>query len=85
MKSKRSLSLIAMASIVLMLAVVCFAKQTPRRIRFKPGATAASVTGQLKGWNDKAQYVIRLRAGQTMKLSVEGKCDECNSDKYANQ
>lgn len=51
-----------------------------RRIKFKPGATTASVTGQLNGWNDKAHFVIRLRAGQTMNLSVEGKCDACNPD-----
>jgi len=65
---------------VLLLAVVGFGKPAPRRIRFKSGATTATLTGQLSGWNDKAQYVIRLRAGQTMNLSVEGKCDACNPD-----
>lgn len=80
MKFKPTLSLIAIASIVLLLAAVGNAKQSPRRIRFKPGATTASVTGRLNSWNDKVQYVIRLRAGQTMNLSVEGKCDDCNPD-----
>lgn len=80
MKSKIGLSLIVIASLVLLLTAVVSAKQSPRRIRFKPGATTASVTGRLTGWNDKAQFVIRLRAGQTMNLSVEGKCDDCNPD-----
>jgi hypothetical protein len=80
MRKKIALSLIAITSIVLLLATVVSAKQSPRRIRFKPGATTASVKGQLNGWNDKAQYVIRLRAGQTMSLSVEGKCDDCHPD-----
>ena len=77
---KISASLIAIASLVLLLATVGSAKQAPRRIKVKPGATTASVAGQLSGWNDKAQYVIRLRAGQTMNLSVEGKCDNCSPD-----
>jgi len=77
---KISGSLIAIASLVLLLATVGSAKPAPRRIKFKPGATTATVTGQLSGWNDKAQYVIRLRAGQTMNLSVDGKCADCNPD-----
>jgi len=80
MKRNIGLSLMAISSLVLMLAAVGSAKQAPRRIKFKLGATTASVTGQLSGWNDKAQYVIRLRAGQTMSLSVEGNCDACSPD-----
>ena len=52
------------AATVLLLTVVGSAKQSPRRIRFKPGATKASVTGRLTGWNDKAHYVIRLPQGR---------------------
>jgi hypothetical protein len=71
--------------LAILVALVLLASQitaTPqaRRIKFKPGATTATVTGQLNGWNDKARFVIRLRAGQTMNLSVEGKCDGCNPD-----
>ena len=80
MKREIGRSLVVIASIVLLLASVVSAKQPSRRIKFKPGATTASVTGRLNGWNDKAQYVIRLREGQTMNLSVEGKCDGCNPD-----
>jgi len=80
MKRRISLSLIAIAALVLLFATIAFAKQPPRRIRFKLGATTATIAGRLGGWNDKAQYVIRLRAGQTMNLSVEGKCDSCNPD-----
>lgn len=77
---KISQSPIAVAAVVLLVASMSLAKPAPRRIRFQLGATTASVTGRLNGWNDKAQYLIRLRAGQTMKLSVEGKCDDCNPD-----
>src|SRR5262245_48384070 len=56
------------------------ASANARRIRFKPGQTTAQTTGRLVGWNDKAHFLIRLRAGQTMRLSVEGKCDDCHPD-----
>ena len=80
MKPKIGLSLIAIASIVILLATVGYAQHSPRRIRFKPGATTASVTGRLNRWNSKARFVIRLRAGQKMNLSVEGRCKKCNPD-----
>lgn len=51
-----------------------------RRITFKRGATTANVTGRLNGWNDKEHFVIRLRANQTMTLSVEGKCEDCYAE-----
>lgn len=39
--------------------------QTGKRISFARGATSAVVSGKLKGFQDKAVYVIKLKAGQT--------------------
>jgi hypothetical protein len=42
-----------------------------RRIVFAPGATEASVTGRLQGQKDKMHFVLRVRAGQHMYISVD--------------
>lgn len=44
-----------------------FAK--PVRIVFKRGATKAIVTGKLNGYKGSREFVVRLRAGQTLELS----------------
>lgn len=44
-----------------------FAK--PIRIVFKKGATKATVSGYMRGYKSKAEYVIRLRAGQTLNVN----------------
>ena len=80
MKHKIRLLLLAAISLALPLAAVDDAQQTPRRIRFMPGATSARVTGRLLGWNSKARFVIRLRPGQKMNLLVQGRCDKCDPD-----
>lgn len=41
-----------------------------RRIKFKPGATTASVKGQLKGIHDKANFVVRAAKGQHMRVNI---------------
>jgi hypothetical protein len=46
-------------------------KRPVRRIRFKPGATTATVKGRLTGWNDVARFVLRVRPHQHMHVSVE--------------
>lgn len=43
----------------------------PTRIVFKKGATKAVVTGKLRGYKSSAEYVIRLRAGQTFKVGSD--------------
>jgi hypothetical protein len=43
-----------------------------RRIRFKPGATAARVRGTLKGAGDEALFVLRARSGQHMRVNISG-------------
>jgi hypothetical protein len=42
-----------------------------RRITFKRGATEATVTGRLRGQNDVQRFVLWVRAGQHMHISVE--------------
>ncbi len=49
------------------------AKQPLRRIKFKAGAVTSRVKGRLSGQNDVAHFVIRVRAGQRMHVSVESK------------
>lgn len=43
-----------------------FAK--PKRIVFKKGATRAIVSGYFTGYKSKAEYVIRVRGGQTLSI-----------------
>lgn len=68
---------------VLILCLVLIASQSvlaaakTRRVKFKAGETKTRVVGRLNGWNDRVSFVIRVRAGQTMRLSAEGKCDAC--------
>ena len=81
MKVNISLRLITVATLLLALGVNGSAEpRAPRRITFRRGATKASVAGRLGGWDDKARYLIRLRAGQTMNLSVVGACPGCTPD-----
>ena len=47
------------------------ARQPVRRIKFKTGGTSARVKGRLRGQDDVARYVIRVRAGQHMRVHVE--------------
>jgi hypothetical protein len=46
-------------------------RQPLRRIKFKSGETSARVRGRLRGQNDVARYIIRVRAGQQMRVNVE--------------
>ncbi len=43
-------------------------KPTPKRIKFPIGATQVEVTGTLNGRKDSQTYLLRLRAGQTLKI-----------------
>jgi hypothetical protein len=42
-----------------------------RRIIFAPGESEASVSGRLRGQKDKKHFVLRVRAGQHMHISVD--------------
>jgi hypothetical protein len=60
--------------LVLMLSCIqaSTAAKRARRIRFKTGATAARVSGSLKGIGDEALFVLRARSGQHMKVNISG-------------
>ena len=46
--------------------------QTPTRIKFRPGAISADVTGTLKSFSSIRRYVIRVRSGQTIRTEQIG-------------
>ncbi len=68
-------------SIVLLLSLgsllPVFANPKPKRIIFKKGQTEINVRGYLKSVKDTAEFVLRVRAGQT--IVVRSSCDEPNS------
>ena len=49
------------------------AQKTPQRITFARGASVARVTGYLRGFGDQALYVLRARAGQHMRVEIDGR------------
>jgi hypothetical protein len=62
-------------SLLLIVLVVCSAAAMGQttRIKFKPGATSAVVTGKLSGYKSHKTFVIRVRNGQTMTTRNAGK------------
>jgi hypothetical protein len=40
--------------------------QSPTRIKFRPGATSAIVSGRLSGRHSTRTYLIKVRRGQTL-------------------
>jgi hypothetical protein len=68
---------IATARLATLLAVlICTAPLWPanqeQRIRLKPGATEARVTGRLTPKNGEMRYVIRGEAGQRLTVTLTG-------------
>ena len=53
--------------IALILSVTTFA-QNAARIKFRKGATSAIVSSSLRNYAGKKVFVIRVRAGQTLKI-----------------
>jgi hypothetical protein len=49
------------------------AQKAPQRISFARGSTVVRVTGYLRGVNDQALYVLRARAGQHMRVEINGR------------
>jgi hypothetical protein len=43
------------------------------RINFAPGATRATVQGNLKGINDEAVYLVGAKTGQHLRVEIKGK------------
>lgn len=46
--------------------------QTTRRVRFAKGASSATVSGQVKGY-DYIDYIVGAKAGQTMSVRLTGR------------
>ena len=49
------------------------AQKTPQRVTFARGATVAHATGYLRGVKDQALFVLRARAGQHMRVEINGR------------
>ena len=66
--------IMALMSVLMLLAALSqpLAKTSSptRRIKFKPGATEASVKGRLNGMKDVARFVLRARKGQHMRVEI---------------
>ena len=68
---KRPAHAISAAIFVLLLTTFAFA-QHATRIQFAHGATSKVVSGTLNGYKDKRNFVIRVRAGQTLHTEQVG-------------
>ena len=64
--------LIAVAALVLLILQVTSVAAAPRRIRIKHGHTSARVKGRLRNIHDDANFVLRARAGQHLKVTING-------------
>ena len=60
-------------TVFLCLCVGTLSAQTPTRIKFARGAVSANVTGRLTGYGDSKTYLIKVRAGQTLRTQQTGK------------
>lgn len=65
---KKLIQITTIAVILFVLSSVASA-QKATRIRFAKGKTSATVSGYLRGYKSKKVFVIRVRKGQTMKMS----------------
>ena len=64
-------SLLGLLVITALLAAHSIGAQTTRRVRFAKGASSATVSGQVKGY-DYIDYIIGAKAGQTMSVRLTG-------------
>jgi len=49
------------------------AQKAPQRVTFARGATVVHATEYLRGINDAASFVLRARAGQHMRVEINGR------------
>ena len=66
---KRLLGLSAL--ILVLFAAGSVDAQTTRRVKFAKGASSATVSGQVKGY-DYVDYIVGAKAGQTMSVRLTG-------------
>ena len=64
---KKTIQVLLIALILCALSVTIFA-QKPTRVKFRKGATSATISGTLSNYKSTRTYVIRVRAGQTLKV-----------------
>ena len=64
--------IITVVALVLLVLQVTSIAAAPRRIRFEHGHTSARVKGRLRNIHDEANFVLRARAGQHMKVTIKG-------------
>lgn len=67
---KKIAKLTLVIAILTIMSTVAFGQKT--RIKFASGKTNAIVTGKLSGYKGQRVYVIRVRAGQTLKTEDVG-------------
>lgn len=68
---KRTL-LAILLSLSLSSTALAFAGPAPRRLHFKRGQTEIVVRGSLSSLKDRARYVLRVRAGQEIRVTKCG-------------
>ena len=68
---KNGFILIVVISFLAVFSVAAFA-QGATRIKFRRGARSAVVTGTLNGYRGSRNYLIRVRAGQTLRTEQVG-------------
>lgn len=66
----RKLAVIAV--LLFLFSAIETAAQTPVRIKFARRATKATVSGTLRSYKSKRVYVVRLRAGQRLRIETKG-------------
>jgi hypothetical protein len=65
---KKSIQILIATLILFVLSMAALA-QNPTRIKFRKGGTQKTVTGYLSSYRSKKVFVIRVRRGQTLKVS----------------
>jgi len=58
--------------IAAVLGSFCIMAMAQTRINFAPGATRATVQGNLKNMNDEAVYLLNVRTGQHLRVEIKG-------------
>ena len=71
MKTKRLLSFFVI--VVAFVTASAQSERAPQRIVFARGATVARATGYLRGMRDSAWFVLRLGAGQHMRVEIDAR------------
>jgi hypothetical protein len=71
----KKLNKLVLASIALIFVIALSSSalaQRPTRIVFARNTTSKTITGSLNGYHDKKNFVIRVRAGQTLRTTQIG-------------